>query len=146
MSSNHTILFAIVGILAFVDRLPGAVVVDAQVLLPGGRSSIEDLELVGHMGGCAGLLEVKGLTLVNGFIGQVSNRAPESIDPGPLSTAFQTARTVVIDGGDGDGDVILYQITQAPTHGILAGAGPAFTYTPVSPLAVSIIDVFEDGI
>jgi len=49
-----------------------------------------------------------------------------------LSTAEDTAKTVVLVGTDADGDVLTYSIVTGPSHGSLSGTGSIKTYTPAA--------------
>lgn len=54
-----------------------------------------------------------------------------------------TARTVVLDGSDPDGDAVTYRIVDAPWHGgEVTLSGNTVTYTPAADAAVGDVDSF----
>ncbi len=70
----------------------------------------------------------------SGAITRIGNRLPVA-RPVSVSMLEDTAREVVVSGGDRDGDDITYRISQAPTRGTLSGTGPRFAYAPRADFA-----------
>ncbi len=59
------------------------------------------------------------------------NDAPIANDQS-VSTAEDTAKTIVLAGTDVDGNPLTYTIVTQPTHGSLSGDAPSVTYTPTA--------------
>jgi peptidoglycan/xylan/chitin deacetylase (PgdA/CDA1 family) len=47
-----------------------------------------------------------------------------------VTTAFETAVGIVLDGSDADGDALTYTIVEPPSLGALQGTAPSVTYVP----------------
>nr|WP_157484892.1 glycoside hydrolase family 9 protein [Gilvimarinus polysaccharolyticus] len=47
-----------------------------------------------------------------------------------VTTAFETAVSIQLEGSDSDGSVTQYNVTGAPSNGTLSGTGATLTYTP----------------
>jgi hypothetical protein len=62
----------------------------------------------------------------------VTPNARPSATAKTLTTAEDTAATIVLSGTDPDGDALTFAVVAKPTHGTLSGTAPNLTYTPTA--------------
>ena len=77
----------------------------------------------------------------------ISNTPPVAINQS-LTTAFETAFSIVLSGTDAESDALTFKVSKQPSAGVLSGTLPNLTYTPFS--SVSGLDSFtftvNDGV
>src|SRR5207249_631404 len=59
------------------------------------------------------------------------NHAPVA-DAQAVTTAEDTAKTIVLTATDADGDALTFSLVAGPLHGALSGVAPTVTYTPAA--------------
>jgi uncharacterized repeat protein (TIGR02543 family) len=72
-----------------------------------------------------------GIVIVRYVVGSggATNQAPTAIAQS-VSTAEDTAKAIVLTGGDPEGSNLTFTVVSNPTHGTLSGTAPNVTYTP----------------
>ena len=62
-------------------------------------------------------------------IGAASNRRPVATNQA-ATTSEETAKPITLAGTDADGNSLIYDLVNGPTHGVLFGTAPNLTYQP----------------
>ncbi len=63
------------------------------------------------------------------IVAEAPNQAPTA-NPQSVTTAEDTALTIILTGSDPDGNPLTFSVTSAPSQGTLSGTAPNLTYTP----------------
>lgn len=73
--------------------------------------------------------QCQNVTTQNDQLDVSSNSGP-TVYPASVQTQEEQAVAVQLSGTDPDGDLLTYEIVDAPSHGVLSGVPPALSYMP----------------